>query len=681
MKLFQKMKGRKNIKVELFLASVIVMFFAFGFHNITRFVSSDEHFWLFNPESDRIHQYWQAIADQNWKKTRINDKPGITLAYTSGIGLFFEHNPEAQLKFTDGTVKIFDPGKIEEISFIYRTPILIVAGLFAIFFFWMLKKILGNPWVALWSIILMYLSPVIIGMSQIVNPDSVFWIFGFASILTYLAYLKFFEKKYCWLTLLFFGLSMASKYVSIIFIPFYFMMLHTYYYFEYDEWKDKTDEFSKRLLSLSLGYLAIVMGGFLIFALMMPAVFVKWKYFYEGTIGFPGMGPVFWPLMAFNLLIMADAYFLKSRFWLWVLAKLQPLKKWLPKLVYLILAFTFVFILINWLSRHRLLDLESIPFDTKRDPSFAKLPFLYKFLMESVPLVFSLTPFTLLLLLYVWIKSIFRKSNYEYLTFLFSSFIIIFYIAVIEQGLLLTIRYSIILYPLCMILISIAIWEFFYDRAKDGLFRKIFGTFSIVISAIAFLWALSAIMQAGIVSESGFGIFMASHKAVFSLILAASMGAIAFVMYRVLSLEGLKKTKPEMISFIIIAFSFISVWLIMPYYFSYSNDILPKKYVTVGSWGYGGYEAAQYMNKLPGAENLTVWADSYGFCEFFVGKCIHKAKVNTSKYHIDYFYKTAKSSVAPAFKYKLSENPVWEITLDGRYKNYIRLYKSESVAE
>jgi len=677
MRLIEKLKGRKNIKIELLLALAVAIFFAFGFHNITRFISADEHFWLFNPESDRIHQYWKAIADQNWKKTRINDKPGITLAYTSGIGLFFEHDPDSQLKFTDGTVKIFDPAKIEEISFIFRTPILVIAGLFSIFFFWMLNKILGNPWVALWSVMLMYLSPIIIGLSQIVNPDSVFWLFGFASILTYLAYLKFFEKKYCWLTLLFFGLAMASKYVSIIFIPFYFMMLHTYHYFEYDDWKGKAEEFSKRMLSFGFGYVAIIMGGFLIFALMMPAVFVKWKYFYEGTIGFPGMGPIFWPLMLFNLLIMVDAYFMKSRFWLLALAKIQPLKKWLPRAVYLILSLTFVFILVNWLSHHRILDLENISFDTKRDPSFAKLPFLYKFLMESVPLVFSLTPFTLLLLLYVWIKSLFRKSNFEYLTFLFSSFIIIFYVAVIQQGLLLTIRYSIILYPMCMILISIAIWEFFYDRVKDDSFKKIFAVFSTVISAVAFLWAISSIEQSGLVSESGFKMSLESHKAIFSAIFIASVSAIAFVIYRVLSLEQLKKTKPEMISVIIIVFSFISIWLIMSYYFSYSNDLLPKKYVTVGAWGYGGYEAAQFMNKLPGAENLTVWADSYGFCEFFVGKCIHKTKVDTSKYEIDYYYTTLKGQLNPNFPYVKEKKPVWYMKIENRGTNFLKIEKAK----
>jgi len=86
--------------------------------------------------------------------------------------------------------------------------------------FWILKKITGSERAAVWSVILMYLSPTLFGISQIVNPDTPFWVFGFASMLSFFAMLEFRERRFVWLSGLFFGLTLASKYVGIIFFRF-----------------------------------------------------------------------------------------------------------------------------------------------------------------------------------------------------------------------------------------------------------------------------------------------------------------------------------------------------------------------------------------------------------------------------------------------------------------------------
>lgn len=659
----------------------VVIFFMFGLIHLTKFISSDEHFWLYNPESDRIHKYWEAIGKKDWADTRVNDKPGITLAYVSGIGMLFEKEPEKQVLFSDGTVKIYNPEKIREINFIYRFPILLISGLFAFFFFWAIKKITDDEWIALFASMLTLLSPVIIGISQIVNPDSLFWLFSFSGLLSFLGLLKLQEKKFFWLTLVFFGLSMASKYVAIIFIPFFFLMMGTYYLFEFEKIK-KIGDMHKRLKKDIFYYIGIIVGGLLIFSIMMPAVFVKPKYLYEGTIGFPGMEPIFWSVIIFCVLLLIDAFFTKSFVLEKVLKFLQPLRKILPKMIYFILAATFFFVLMNWLLRHRLIDLEDIPFDSKRKESFSQIPYFHRFILETVPLVFSLTPFVLFSLMFLWIKGIFQKISNSYIVFIFSVFLIIFYLAVIEQGLLLTIRYSIILYPISFLLVAISFREFFPSirNGAENNSKKTLVVFSVAFSLTLLIYVMSSLEQLGMLDQKNLRIFFNFHKIIFSLIvMAVSAGAI-MIIYRFFRWKKLEAIREMHVFIGSVILSLCSLFLIQPFYFSYTNDLLPKKYIIVGAWGYGGYEAAQYMNSLPDVKNTTVWSDAYGFCEFYNGKCIHKIKVNTEKYTIDYFYRTYKGQLKPGFPYNMSE-PIWEMSLDDRYKNFIRIHRAENIGK
>ncbi len=80
----------EKIAVVLLLLASVAAFFAFGLFHLTKFETTDEHLWKYG----RIKQYWQAIGNQDWEKTYINDKPGVTIAIFSGVGLLFESDPE-----------------------------------------------------------------------------------------------------------------------------------------------------------------------------------------------------------------------------------------------------------------------------------------------------------------------------------------------------------------------------------------------------------------------------------------------------------------------------------------------------------------------------------------------------------------------------------------------------------
>jgi hypothetical protein len=389
--------------------------------------------------------------------------------------------------------------------------------------------------------------------------------------------------------------------------------------------------------------------------------------------------------MMVNILLMADAYFLNVRVLRTIISKIYDYREYIAKVVYFILVATFVFILINWITRHRLIDLSDIPFDSKRKEGFSQLPYLYRFIMEFVPLTFSLAPFVLFSLLYLWIRNIFKSSKQNLLIFLISSFILIFYVAVIQQGLLLTIRYSIVLFPLVSILAAISFREFFStENIKEKWNKYSLLVFSFITAAIGlFLYPLSEIEQNKLISERELRVFYNFHIILFFLIIVVAVGAITYLVYKLLSWHKMRSIGYSWVSGIILAASLISLFLIAPYYFSYTNELLPKKYIITSGWGYGGYESAQFMNEQPNAKDITVWTDSYGFCEFFIGRCIHKINVRTDKYAVDYLYSTLQNQLRVSYlngpKYKQSGDPIWQLEIDGRYKNYVRLYKTQKV--
>ncbi len=675
---FVKISQNEKVLVRFLLGISIVVYFVFGFYHLANFISADEHFWLPNSGSERIQDYWKAISKQDWKDTKINDKPGITLAYTSGIAMLFEKNPGGQLISNGGTVKLFNPEITKRINFLYRLPILLISGFFSLFFFWIIRKITNNPWMALFSAMGILLSPVLLGMSQIVNPDSLFWLFASASMFSFFAFLQHGQKKLAIWSSIFLGLGLASKYVSVILFPFFFFMMVVYYFFEFFRWDNRQKDFAKMVIRNSFSYLGVLFGGMLIFAILMPASFVEPKVFYEGTIGFPGMQPIFWTVMIINAILILDARFFVSGGFVWLIKRLKPLEEILPKIVYAILFGTVFFVLTNWLSRNSIIDLSGIPFNLKRSDLFSELPYFKRFIMEFVPLTFALTPVALFMLMFAWFRGFLNQTKIKTFSFLLSIFFLIFIVAVIEQGLLITVRYSIILFPLSMIIGSISLVEFFSDireKKLDARGLKVFAFgFSLVLilftSLIIQQYFLNSIYKNAFVDRvyrSWYGILF---------ILVATI-ALVFTLRKVAIRKKIADVSMVWIFSLVALLNIVSISLIAPFYFSYTNNLLPKNYIISGAWGYGGYEAAQYMNSLPEAKNLTLWVDAYGVCEFFVGKCIHKAKVDTQKYPIDYYFQSLQSTIAINFPHAMEKNSVWRLEIDGREKSFLKIRQSK----
>lgn len=601
-------------KFILLLLIPLALYFAFGSYHLTKFETADEHYWYGNPIDGRIHDYWRAIANFDLMRTRINDKPGITLAWVSGLGMLTEGNPEERVIERGSFYRVFDPKRSEEINLAFRLPLFIFNGLFIFYFFWVIRKLTENDWIALLASTLILLNPILLGISRIVNPDSMLWVFSAASILSFMLYLRNGRLREVAFTALFLGLALLSKYAAVILFPFYFALIGFHFLYNYEAWGQ--EQLSRKVLRNIGVFWFIVIEAVTVFAFLMPAVFLEINFLYKGTFGFRGSNTVAALLTMFvgaNAFLISDAVFLRSRILGWILRRLQWTRRLIRQAVFLALAGLFLLALVNWSFGGNFLGVKDVAFDAGREPVFTGAKLWHKILLEFRPMVFSLTPLVLFTVILYWVWSAIKRSAYESHAFVLSFFLLVFYAGVVSQKLLVHIRYSAILYPLLMTLAAMGLYELLrFEKMREG--------------------------------------------------------------YKLVAFAG------------VIACSVVNLALIQPFYFNYQNNLLPKSHSFAGAWGYGGYEAAQYLNALPDARHLTVWTDYTGFCSFFVGRCTKATEVNKAKPtdQIDYFVTTRRGSIQnrklwKKLKLENDERIVWELLIDGREKNYIRVMKANFV--
>ncbi len=602
-------KTKHNRKINLVLLLIILplaAYFWFGLSHLSQFETADEHLWISNLYTGRIQNYWNAAADKDWAHTHINDKPGISLAYISGIGSWFEGNVGNKIIAKQNLWTKYDPQTQERTYCVYRLPIVIFNGLMSLFFFLAFWRLTKEHWLALVAASFILLSPVLIGISQIINPDALLWVFSFASLLSFLLFLKGTRFIDGFLAALFLGFALLSKYVAILLIPFFLAVLLAYMLFDCQD-PAAQGTFRKKIIFITLGYLLIIAGGIGVFALLMPAALVNLKLLYDSVIDFKGQKMVLYASAGIDGFILLDVIILKSFLAKFFTKHLQILKIILPKILYAALILLAGSVLATWSLGHNFLN---IP-DIIKSKNLHSLISFKHLIMQAQALIYSLTPITLLLMIFLWIKSIFRKSKFDYLVFIFSAFIAVYLVAITKMDVLTTTRYSIMLYPTALALAGIGFYEI-VSRMKN------------YYAAILFL--------------------------------------------------------------LVLAFSGINVWLAKPFYFNYENNFLPKKLAIETSWGYGGYEAVDYINSMGNAKNMKIWTNYYGVCPFFAGKCVMEGQVkwmkDTDVANIDYVVLSApgmdknSSGLQSINQIFPTDKPVWELDIDGRPENFIKVYKN-----
>lgn len=439
---------------RILLACIIVLYLGFGTFQLGHFITADEHYWIY----ERIPAYFDAVHHGAWKKTLVSDKPGITLALVSGPALFFFEDPSSLCTEHPDRSLTCDTQQSTALLFVFRLPLLLINALLIVLLALVMRRLTDAP-IALTATTLIATAPILLGISQISNPDALLWSTGSLALFTYLAWLKTEEKKYLLFSILAFGFALLSKYAALALLLFFFFALLLFFVFETSL---ETHSLARYFRTHLLAWLALLLGASLIFLLFLPATYTHTSSFLKvlgaGLPHFPSF--LLWIAGGGFAILLGDTFLNHNRglllfraFWKkYPQAGLHPFP---------LIALTLVLLGAHWFTPHWSL-FSTIPFDIKDLTNAryytAPLNFYEKLLLEWSPFIFSLTPLTFIGLILAWLPERIKKNvayRFEINTL---SLIIIYYIlALIAANTLATPRYLILLYPLAAFIAAIGL--------------------------------------------------------------------------------------------------------------------------------------------------------------------------------------------------------------------------------
>ncbi|MEI7891306.1 MAG: glycosyltransferase family 39 protein [bacterium] len=609
------MKAR--IITILMFATIAFSSFYFGHNRLTNFSGVDEPYWSYG----RVPNFWNAIKDRAWKKTNICDKPGIPIAAISGAGLpFIKENPKTlkSLRYEAKTPEQL--AQIQDLYFHLRLPVFLFTLLILPLFYFLIKKLLGKN-TARFATIFIGFSPVLLGISLIINADAMLWILTALSTLSLFVFLKNGERKFLLSSGFFLGLSVIDKYVANVLFVYFFLI----FILEYIFWAHKTISIEKYLKLAFKNYAILFASAMLSAFVFFPATWVKLSTLFRATIGNEVFAST-WPLFVGVIgLLGIDIFVFKTKFSKIVFdffVKHASIWTKLATGAFLsLIAFVFAHVYLGL----KIYDIQGI-IASPKGIGAGSIPYKYIGALsgDMYSLIFSISPLILLAIVFATF-SIFRKRELERssITALYIIiFIFIFYLGSAVNAVVNTVRYQIMVYPLAFVL--------------------------------------------------------------------AAIGATQF-----LEISKIKKFLPNLAALIATIFILlVSLFLVKPNFLAYASEILPNSFiVNLKGMGEGSYEAATYLNSLPGAHEMKIWADKGAVCERFVGRCFIDFKKKTFEQNkMDYFVvstdrksRTLKLSgsvndMANFKKAYASENNVFEILVDNNPNNFVKVIKAEEIS-
>lgn len=461
---------------------VMLLNMGFGLPRIEPYSAVDEPYWTF----ERTPDFWRAIREQRWKNTDINDKPGVTVAALSGFGLLtIDPMPYKPLREEPKTPEQLEA--INTINIAFRLPIYLVALLSLPLFYFLIRKAINRS-VALVATLCIGLSPILLGISLIINPDSLLWIFLPLAILARLAYGKTARSHYLALAGVLTGLSLLTKYVANILFVFFFILPFLEYIFTAEK-KHDIPSFLKR----ALRDLAILIAlSIATYAALFPAVWVKPEIILEGTFLSAAFKST-WPLFAGAITLLGlDTLLFKGKISGTLLGILSRFRSIPAALLAGTLLALSVFVCINtWLGM-KWFDFEAFVMSPKNSEESATLiKSIGTMLSDIYSLIFGLHPIAFLFLLSALILIILRKmkhSREELVVVSFALFILLYYLGSTANYVVATVRYQIALYPLAFIIAAIGAVSMFESLN----IRKYSSSFQRSVATLLLLLILSA---------------------------------------------------------------------------------------------------------------------------------------------------------------------------------------------
>lgn len=617
----------KIITILIFLA-IITSSFYFGYARLKNFSGVDESFWSYG----RVPTFWNAVEEMKWKKTNISDKPGIPLAIISGMGLpFLSENPKnlKDLRYEPKTPEQLQ--QIRDSYFYLRLPVFLFTLAMMPLLYWTIRKLLGEN-VARFSLIFMGLSPILLGISLIINSDSILWILTALSTLNLFVFLKNNERKFLLLSGFFLGLSVITKYVANVLFVYFFAI----FFLEYILFAHKNTPLGKYLKQSLLNYSILFMTAILTVFAFFPATWVKFSILIKTTVGNVVFATT-WPFFAGVIGIIAlDTFIFKTKFSGILFNFLIKHKNGLVKTVNIFFLILITVVFLHVFFKVDVFDIQSmvaapkgigVDLDT-RDSELDVLVasskgtgalniskgYIGAMLADTYGLIFSISPIILIAILFAITNTLRKKEiGRDSITAIYIIiFILIFYLGSTVNNVVATVRYQIMIYPLAFILAAIGASEFMKIE-KVRKYLKL--------------------------------------PAVYTLTIILLLLSLAFI---------------------------------RPNYFAYDSEILPDNFlVNLKGMGEGSYEAMNYLNNLPNAQDIIIWSDKATACDQFIGHCYwntyHPERVDYYVISTDRKLRTLNSIKFDLKNAYQSENAAYEFFIGNNPNNFVKVIKSNSI--
>ncbi|MDZ4385071.1 MAG: glycosyltransferase family 39 protein [Candidatus Moranbacteria bacterium] len=444
----------KTIFTLLIFVAVAVSSLYFGLPRLKDFSGVDEPYWSY----DRVPKFWESVSEGKWRSTNICDKPGITLAMISGAGLPFIPDPR---DYEDLRQHPKTPAEVEAIRdayFYLRLPIFLFTLAILPLFYFLIKKLLGKT-TARFAVIFIGFSPVLLGISLIINSDAMLWILTALSTLSLFVFFKTDAKKYLVLSGFFLGLSVITKYVAnILFVYFFFIFL-----LEYVLYAHKNIELKKYLPRALVNYLILFATAMMTAFAFFPATWIKFSVLINATVGnavFASTWPLFLGIIG---LLTLDILLLKEKISTPVFNFFIRYKSQLIKTIGGVFLALSLFVFLHVYSNIGIIDLESIIASPK---GIGEGDLMERYLgaisADLYSLFFSISPLVLFFLLFS-VFGIFRKKELEresVTAIYIILFILVFYLGSAVNEVVTTVRYQIMTYPLAFVLAAIGAKQF-----------------------------------------------------------------------------------------------------------------------------------------------------------------------------------------------------------------------------
>ena len=440
----------KKYLTAAIIGLVIILHLALGLPRIAEFSAVDEPYWTY----DRIPRFWSAVAALKWKSTDINDKPGITAAALGGFGLL-SYDPMQYKSMRDEVKSERQLFEINDINYHFRLPIFLFGTFGLLLFYFFLRK-LFDPMVALLGFLFMGLSPIIFGMTMLINVDALLWVLVPLSLLSYFVFKKDGDRRYLLSTGILLGLSLLTKFTANILIIFFFFLPFLEYIVA--ETKPELTTYLKRSLR---HYLAIIGIALLTMFILWPAAWVKPKVLLNGTFlskAFETTWPLFVAILVF---IAADIFLFRNALTRRVLEFLSMHKARFFQFFTGLLLVGIAFAMLNTYLGMRLADLLSVLTSPKGigiGPAWVTYP--RAIAADLYGLVFGLPPLVLLAFLWALLLNMKQRANYTReatLVLTLSIFMLLYYFGSTVDQVIDTPRYQIVIYPIACIIAALGV--------------------------------------------------------------------------------------------------------------------------------------------------------------------------------------------------------------------------------